>query len=95
MSIEQGIDELIDAGWRVLYTDFEDSAVQDWKRKAAFCMNVLREEDQSDAEHTIPAHGGSSWNGAAHREKGIRAYCERRCETSIMDRKARDPIYTV
>ncbi len=50
MTIAQGIDELIEAGWRVLYSDFDDGALQEWKRKAAFWMNVLADPCDPDAK---------------------------------------------
>jgi hypothetical protein len=39
--VERKIDELIDAGWNVLYTDFDARAFDQWKRKAFSCLSAL------------------------------------------------------
>jgi hypothetical protein len=39
--VEQTIDAVIAAGWRVLETDFSERAFQEWKTKALDCVVTL------------------------------------------------------
>lgn len=41
MVLEQTIDDLIQAGWHVLDTDFDEKAFQNWKRQAFTCLSAL------------------------------------------------------
>jgi len=41
MSIEKSIDELIEAGWHVLESDFDEASFEKWKAQAADCVNAL------------------------------------------------------
>jgi hypothetical protein len=41
MTVEQRIDNLIEAGWNVLDSDFDRSAFADWRRKALDCVAAL------------------------------------------------------
>ena len=41
MTVEQGIDDLIEAGWRVLTGNFDAAAFTDWRRKALDCVTAL------------------------------------------------------
>jgi len=41
MKIEDQIDELIKAGWRVLESDFDPLAFQNWRLKAFECLNTM------------------------------------------------------
>lgn len=59
MTVEQGIDELIEAGWRVLHSDFDEGAFQEWRSKAAFWINALLESDHVDAKLTISSRSAS------------------------------------
>jgi len=64
MTVEQGIDELIEAGRRVLSSDFDDGALQEWQRKAAFWMNVLADGGHADAKYPRSAQHDSSRDSA-------------------------------
>ena len=41
MSVEQRIDDLIEAGWGVLDSDFDPVAFQRWRRKAFDCLTAV------------------------------------------------------
>lgn len=41
MVLEQRIDDLIQAGWHVLDTDFDEKAFQNWKIQAFNCLTAL------------------------------------------------------
>jgi hypothetical protein len=41
MSVEQQIDDLIEAGWFMLESDFDPVAFQNWRRKAVDCLTVV------------------------------------------------------
>ena len=47
MQIEKSIDDLIEAGWMVIQSDFDEAAFQNWRTKAAICLDSLL-----GAEHT-------------------------------------------
>ncbi len=41
MCVEQRIDDLIEAGWGVLHSDFDPVAFQRWRRKAVDCITAV------------------------------------------------------
>jgi len=41
MQFEKSIDDLIEAGWMVIQSDFDDAAFQNWRNKAAICLDCL------------------------------------------------------
>jgi hypothetical protein len=41
MTVEQRVDNLIEAGWNLLDSDFDLSAFADWRRKALDCVAAL------------------------------------------------------
>ncbi|MFH1114248.1 MAG: hypothetical protein V1792_10030 [Pseudomonadota bacterium] len=41
MSVEQRIDDLIEAGWLVLDSDFDTVPFQHWRRKAVDCLTAV------------------------------------------------------
>ncbi len=41
MTVEQRIDDLIEAGWHVLDSDFDATAFADWRMKALDCVTAL------------------------------------------------------
>ncbi len=41
MQFEKSIDDLIEAGWLVIHSDFDEAAFQNWRRKAAICLDSL------------------------------------------------------
>lgn len=41
MHVEKRIDDLIEAGWHVLESDFDNTAFQNWKRQAFNCLVAL------------------------------------------------------
>jgi hypothetical protein len=41
MKIEDQIDELIEAGWGVVDSDFDPVAFQNWRLKALECLNAM------------------------------------------------------
>ncbi|MBI5250303.1 MAG: hypothetical protein HY912_12480 [Desulfomonile tiedjei] len=45
--IEKRIDELIEAGWDVLYSDFDVRAFDQWKKRAFSCLTVLLGPDHT------------------------------------------------
>jgi hypothetical protein len=51
MSIEQRIDDLIKAGWRVLEPDFDPIAFQLWRRSAFDCLNAMFGPDHVYTRH--------------------------------------------
>jgi hypothetical protein len=44
---KQHIDELIQAGWRVLETDFNETAFEQWREKAQDCLVAVTGDDSS------------------------------------------------
>lgn len=63
MNIEQGIDDLIKAGWNVLRSDFDLDAFEDWRMKASLCVNALLGPDHDD---TKPFHGSKQNSRKTH-----------------------------
>ncbi len=45
--VERKIDELIDAGWDVLYSDFDVRAFDHWKKSAFSCLSALLGPDHT------------------------------------------------
>jgi len=41
MSSEQALDDLIEAGWRVIESDFEPDAFLTWRKRALDCVMIL------------------------------------------------------
>ena len=41
MSLDQRIDALIEAGWYVVESDFDETAVQNWRKRANECLADL------------------------------------------------------
>jgi hypothetical protein len=41
MSTTRALDDLIEAGWHVLDTDFDPAAFHHWRRQASFCLEAL------------------------------------------------------
>lgn len=41
MSSEQALDDLIEAGWRVIERDFEPEAFLNWRKRALDCVTIL------------------------------------------------------
>ena len=41
MMVEKRIDDLIQAGWQVIESDFDESAFQQWRTRAYQCLSVL------------------------------------------------------
>ena len=48
---DQDIDDLIQAGWDVLDSDFAMSALLEWKRKAHTCLSGLLGPDHAYTQH--------------------------------------------
>ena len=51
MSVEQGIDDLIKAGWGVHESDFDPLAFQRWRRRAFDCLTAVVGPDHVYARH--------------------------------------------
>jgi hypothetical protein len=51
MCVERRIDDLIQAGWGVLESDFHPDAFQNWRRKAFYCLNTLLGPDHFYTKH--------------------------------------------
>lgn len=45
MRTEKPIDDLIEAGWWVLNSDFDETAFDNWRSKAAICLESLLGKD--------------------------------------------------
>lgn len=48
---DEAIDDLIQAGWDVLDSDFDMAALLEWKRKAHTCLSALLGPDHEDTQH--------------------------------------------
>ena len=51
MCVEQGIDDLIEAGWGVLDSDFDPVAFQRWRRRAFECLTAVVGPDHVYTRH--------------------------------------------
>ena len=51
MAVEQRIDDLIEAGWGVLDSDFDPVAFQRWRRRAFDCLTALVGPDHVYTRH--------------------------------------------
>ena len=51
MSVEKRIDDLIEAGWGVLDSDFDPSAFQLWRRSAFDCLTAMFGPDHVYTRH--------------------------------------------
>ena len=51
MSVEQRIDDLIEAGWGVLDSDFDPVAFQHWRRRAFDCLTAMVGPDHVYTRH--------------------------------------------
>ena len=51
MSIETRIDDLIEAGWDVLDSDFDPAAFQRWRRSAFDCLTAMVGPDHVYTRH--------------------------------------------
>ena len=62
MSVEQQIDDLIEAGWSVLDSDFDPIAFQRWRRKAFDCLTAVVGPDHVYTRHfaNFARHGGKT-----------------------------------
>jgi hypothetical protein len=51
MSVEQRIDDLIEAGWGVLDSDFDPVAFERWRRRAFDCLTAVVGPDHVYTRH--------------------------------------------
>lgn len=51
MSVEQRIDDLIEAGWGVLDSDFDPVAFERWRRRAFDCLTAVVGPDHIYTRH--------------------------------------------
>lgn len=51
MAIEEPIDDLIEAGWGVLDSDFDPVAFQRWRRRAFDCLRAMVGPDHVYTRH--------------------------------------------
>jgi hypothetical protein len=51
MNTEDRIDELIMAGWRVVASDFDPLAFDQWRRKAFDCLRAMLGPDHGHAKY--------------------------------------------
>lgn len=51
MSVEQRIDDVIEAGWGVLDSDFDPVAFQHWRRRAIDCLTAAVGPDHEYTRH--------------------------------------------
>jgi hypothetical protein len=51
MRVEQTIDKVIEAGWHVLDSDFDCTALQNWRQRAFECMNALLGPDHANTQY--------------------------------------------
>ena len=47
MCVEKQIDDLIEAGWNVIDTDFDPVAFQHWRTRAVTCLSALLGSDHA------------------------------------------------
>lgn len=57
MSLDQRIDALIEAGWYVVESDFDETAVQNWRKRAVECLADLSKPFEIRTEHLENHHG--------------------------------------
>ncbi|HMK37619.1 MAG TPA: hypothetical protein VK463_21280 [Desulfomonilaceae bacterium] len=50
MSVDKPINDLIEAGWHVLESDFDDAAFHHWKKQVFYCLSALLGPDHAYAE---------------------------------------------
>lgn len=50
MSLDQRIDALIEAGWYVVESDFDETAVQNWRKRAIECLADLSKPFETQKE---------------------------------------------
>ena len=51
MPINTQINALIEAGWRVLESDFSEAAFRNWRKEALNCLTLLSGEDHPYTDH--------------------------------------------
>jgi hypothetical protein len=51
MCADQQIDELIQTGWRVLHSDFNEIEFRRWRRQALDCLTALLGADHEDTRY--------------------------------------------
>lgn len=51
MRVEQTIDNVIEAGWHVVYSDFDCAALQNWRKRAFECMNALLGPEDANTQY--------------------------------------------
>lgn len=51
MSVEKRIDDLINAGWHVLDSDFDVTAFRQWRKRAVDCLDSLLGPDHTYSRH--------------------------------------------
>jgi hypothetical protein len=51
MRAEKQIDDLIEAGWHVLLSDFDSTAFQNWRKQAFDCLNALCGPDHTYTQY--------------------------------------------
>ena len=51
MSLDQRIDALIEAGWHVVESDFDETAVQNWRKQAVECLADLSKPFEIHTEY--------------------------------------------
>lgn len=45
MCVNKALDDLIEAGWQVIYSDFDPEAFAQWRKRALNCVAILMGED--------------------------------------------------
>ena len=61
MSLEQRIDILMVAGWYVLDSDFDRTALQHWRVQAFHCINAMLGSDHVTTKHFENLVSFGSW----------------------------------
>lgn len=51
MLLDKHLEALVDAGWHVIDTDFDATAVLTWRREAFQCLNLLVGPEHACTQH--------------------------------------------
>lgn len=51
MQFEKSIDDLIEAGWMVIRSDFDEGAFENWRTKASVCLDSLLGPEHTYAQY--------------------------------------------
>ncbi len=67
---ENTLDNLIEAGWNVLKTNFDEVAIEKWRKEALHCVSELGGPDHPCTEYFKTVADQRSRGGGIHDEAG-------------------------